>query len=469
MSESDVTLLRRELHRMLEEHGRERKEWESGMKSVLDDNLGLRNTVTELRAEVVRLERRLAYYENPHTPPSKKPLPQTKHKRYKGEGGAPVKKKGDPGRKPGHEGVSSTRRAQKTEHHAPDRCARCGSSDLRKVGSTHKNITDIPEMPKPVTVCHVMHRCACNDCGAETSPGSVGIPGTEIGPNLATLAVKAWRRNASVTGVADYLSAFGIAVSRGAAQHLLEACGRRMEATAEQIRADLGKSDANHYDETGASLNGKKGWIWCGVANGAKGMFAVVIVVAGSRGRPVLDEFFPNWRSIPATTDGLSVYALIEIRQACMAHLMRESKYSSSDSRQAHMLHVRLKGVFQRAKDLAKASDRGPPDDLEDQILRLESEVLAIADEYERLGNKFCTTLRNAVPHMFVFVRHPRMEPTNNLAERMIRPAVVARAVRGKMVTPGGMRMFGTLMTCLLTWERRGADTTSELLGVLKN
>ena len=60
VSESDATLLRHELHRMHEEHEREKKEWESGMKSILDDDQILRNAVADLRAEIVRLERRLA-------------------------------------------------------------------------------------------------------------------------------------------------------------------------------------------------------------------------------------------------------------------------------------------------------------------------------------------------------------------------------------------------------------------------
>lgn len=45
---------------------------------------------------------------------------------------------------------------------------------------------------------------------------------------------------------------------------------------------------------------------------------------------------------------------------------MCESKYISSDSRQAHMLHIRLKGVFQYSKDLTEANDRSPPDDLDE-------------------------------------------------------------------------------------------------------
>ena len=173
---------------------------------------------------------------------------------------------------------------------------------------------------------------------------------------------------------------------------------------------------------------------------------------------------------------------------------MRESRHALRGCRQSHVLHVRLKDLYRRAKDLAKTvRDRGPPDgpderivgmesevlaiadtyeildnrfcttlqhaaphmfvfvryphmaptnNLAERIVGMESEVLAIADTYEILDNRFCTTLQHAAPHMFVFVRYPHMAPTNNLAERMIRLAVVARKVRGKIVTPGCMEML---------------------------
>ena len=111
MPEPEAALLRREMHRMYEEHERERKEWESRMEAAIDDNIGLRNAAMELRIEITGLKRRLAYYENAHTPPSKRPLPPPKPRGGGGGGGAPVRRKGGPGRKPGHEGVSTTRRA----------------------------------------------------------------------------------------------------------------------------------------------------------------------------------------------------------------------------------------------------------------------------------------------------------------------------------------------------------------------
>ena len=111
---------------------------------------------------------------------------------------------------------------------------------MRKTGPSHKNVTDIPRMPGPVTVRRVVHRCACNDCGAEVSSAAHGIKGTGIGLDLAALPAEARRRNASVAGVADYLSASGVGISRGAVYHMLGARGRKMGEAAGRTRADPG-------------------------------------------------------------------------------------------------------------------------------------------------------------------------------------------------------------------------------------
>ena len=74
-------------------------------------------------------------------------------------------------------------------------------------------------------------------------------------------------------------------------------------------------------------------------------------------------------------------------------------------SRLYHVLHVGLKDLYQHAEAV---KDRRSTPRLDEQI-RAESEVLAIADVYEMQCNRFYSTLRHAAPHMFVFVRHPRM------------------------------------------------------------
>lgn len=94
----------------------------------------------------------------------------------------------------------------------------------------------------------------------------------------------AWKRNASVRGVTDYLSAFGVKFSESAVHHILDASARKLESAAEQIRTDLGESGAHHYDETGASLNGKGGRVLIGVTNSENGKLAVVAGVDAGKG-----------------------------------------------------------------------------------------------------------------------------------------------------------------------------------------
>ncbi len=55
------------------------------------------------------------------------------------------------------------------------------------------------------------------------------------------------------------------------------------------------------------------------------------------------------------------------------------------------------------------------------------------------------------------------MQPTNNHTERELRPIVLRRKVSGQICSVGGMRRFGILFMCLLTWRKRKLDMYGEL------
>ena len=79
------------------------------------------------------------------------------------------------------------------------------------------------------------------------------------------------------------------------------------------------------------------------------------------------------------------------------------------------------------------------------------------------LDDRFAILLGNAVPDLFTFIRYPGMDPTNNESERMLRKVVIHRKIRQKLVTVGGKIMFGTIMTCLLTWDKMGLNWFEKL------
>ena len=79
------------------------------------------------------------------------------------------------------------------------------------------------------------------------------------------------------------------------------------------------------------------------------------------------------------------------------------------------------------------------------------------------LDDNFAVLLKNAAPNLFTFTRYPGMEPTNSESERMLRKVVIHRKIRQKLVTDGGKRMFATIMTCLLTWDKLGLNWFEKL------
>ena len=74
------------------------------------------------------------------------------------------------------------------------------------------------------------------------------------------------------------------------------------------------------------------------------------------------------------------------------------------------------------------------------------------------------TRLTTSLPHLFTFLEYPGVDPTNNAAERGLRPAVVSRRISGQI--KGGqawMNRQSAFMTCVLTWRLQGKSLADEV------
>ena len=116
-----------------------------------------------------------------------------------------------------------------------------------------------------------------------------------------------------------------------------------------------------------------------------------------------------------------------------------------------------LYGMLQRLYHDAKCAAENP-EDAPRHHDSMVARAMHIAGRYKDVGCPFGTTLANAAPNLFTFLLHPRVDPTNNESERMLRRAVIHRKIRQRLVTMEGMEMFGTLFTCMATWEKRRLD-----------
>src|ERR1700726_4840953 len=65
--------------------------------------------------------------------------------------------------------------------------------------------------------------------------------------------------------------------------------------------------------------------------------------------------------------------------------------------------------------------------------------------------------------HLFTFLDHDGVEPTNNLAERQLRPAVIARKISCGNKTPKGARTWQILTSLAATCAQRATSFIAAL------
>ncbi|MFH1013370.1 MAG: IS66 family transposase, partial [Thermoplasmatota archaeon] len=132
------------------------KKQESKILSLTKEN-------QELKDKIKELEKRLVYYENPHTPPSARKLSEVKvrDKEISDE----MRKRGAP---KGHRG--STRLKPEPDEIidvTADVCEECGSRNIQPLKEVHKNTIEdfVPTEKKVKATQFNRHKVKCLDCG----------------------------------------------------------------------------------------------------------------------------------------------------------------------------------------------------------------------------------------------------------------------------------------------------------------
>ncbi|MHB8120374.1 MAG: IS66 family transposase, partial [Methanothrix sp.] len=119
---------------------------------------------------------------------------------------------------------------------------------------------------------------------------------------------------------------------------------------------------------------------------------------------------------------------------------------------------------------LTGALENDPPPEVRKNLWQLAREALRhwIMKEYS-IGKvqKFTRKINNGFDYWFTFVIHPGVEPTNNWAERALRPHVVLRKILGTLHNDKGTSIHERIMTTLATWGQKGLNSLQMLTAML--
>lgn len=280
-------------------------------------------------------------------------------------------------------------------------------------------------------------------------------------------------------------SMFGITISPGTIVSMVSRCSGKVSGALEGIRKELIASDVCDFDETGARMNGKLGWVHCSCTDlytlltmsmkrGTDGMIENG-VLPGFKGTAVHDFWSPYWKF-----DGIS-------HGTCGAHLLRELT-GIREMEPGHRWPSMMMGhllFMKAAKEQALEEGRTA---LEPESVRwLEDEygrILDVADRecppppephVRRRGRRKLGRERSLIERfrrfeedICRFMHDFRVPFENNQAERDVRNVKTKVKVAGCFRSEKGMRSYLDITSYLSTARKHGIDPFKALASAFK-
>jgi transposase len=370
-----------------------------------------------------------------------------------------------PGGQPGHQGQTRTlvpvEDVDVVIPLKPEECTRCQQPLMGDDPQPQRHqVFEIPAI-KPAVTEYQRHQLVCPVCGEATRAAwPAGVPTGMYGPRVqATVALctGAYRLSKRTTQqlLHDF---FGVALSLGTLSTLETATAQAVAKPVEEARAYVHKQASAHLDETGWREGGQRAWLWVAVTT-----WVTVFVVRLSRGGKVARDLLGTAFDGILISDRFSAYNWYPVRwrQLCWAHLLRDieamigrdgrSKEIGEALRdQAHqMFHW-----WHRVRDgtLKRASFRT-------YMTPVRREVERLLEAGTRCGNLktegVCRQILKLRRALWTFVHLEGVEPTNNAAERAIRPGVLWRKGSFGTQSAQGSRFVEAMMTIVATLKQQ--------------
>jgi transposase len=397
-------------------------------------------------------------------------------------------------RPPKPEGESGKRKKRAENHarklepptevvvHSLERCPDCGHRLSPGWEHRRRQVLDLPAVPYIVRD-HVVMGHHCGVC-RKNHIAPLDLSGEVVGQHrvsIRIMALVAYLKTecrlplSSIRGLLHALH--GLSLSVGELTRLLRETAVRGRAQYEAFRAELRSSPVVHADETGWREDGVNGYLW-GFVTPSLRWFTRDQSRASAVPLAVLGERFDG----VVVADFYSGYSPLACRkQRCWVHLLRDVKEleeAHPKSRSIAAWRERIRSLYEQAKDYratqlameepvplrvvrARTRARGQ---FERALLRLARPYLAKPSDPRHILAQRIEQFRW---EMFPFIEHPEVPPENNLAERALRPTVIARKVSGGTRSPRGSETMSILRTLFGTWPLRGLAPLEACLTLL--
>jgi hypothetical protein len=421
-----------------------------------------------LKEEVERLRQKLSYqarkdkegFFGSSTPSAKLPLKANSDKdRERKPRGARVGHTGA-----GRKGVSSleVNRRMEVESTVGDHCPQCGTLLVDKGGKERLILESQPVQAEPIL--YRLRRKYCPRCRRLYQPSPPGVLPKALFGNqlLATSTLMHYLHGIPLGRVCEQLR-----VNPGSLVESFHRLAHLFEPVMAQLMEQYRQSPVKHADETGWRTDGQNGYVW---------LFATdqisVFLFRKSRSAKI-PQMLLGQKPLPGVlvVDRYAGYNKAPCSiQYCYAHLLREVEDLEKDfpdSDEVKAFVSVMAPLLSSAMKLRTQPLQNP--DFYLLAAQIKNQILAAVDApsmhlgIRRIQEIF---LENA-SRLYHWAQDRQAPADNNLAERDLRPTVIARKVSFGSISDAGAHTRGILMSILYSLKKHRFNVEYHLKSVL--
>lgn len=384
-------------------------------------------------------------------PPSAPPRPQ-RPPRGKRRGAQP----GHPG---AHRALLPPEQVDDLQLHHPVCCPHCQTAlpaDLpQSAPPERRQITEVPPVSPHVTE-HQLLTVECPNCARPVRASLPDdVPPGAFGPNLVALvALLHGRFRLSEREVCSLLEdLFGIDMALGSVSAACQTVSAALAPAYEQVQQALATQPVANSDETGWKQAGQRRWLWVAVS-----AICTLFMVTPGRNSSALKSLLGDFKGLVGS-DRFKAYDVLplERRQLCWAHLKRNITWFAERDGEVKAwgqdLLEQVTALFKAWHEFKAGAIKRS--ELVRQMEPVQQQVRELLLAGQSLGlSKAVSMSRELLAHwsaLWTFIYEAGVEPTNNVAERALRPAVLWRKGCFGAQSDGGNQFVERLLTVRAT------------------
>lgn len=420
----------------------------------------LAELIVAQQEEIRRLKEQMnTNSKNSSLPPSKdyKKKKQTKAKSYRSQGA-----------QPGHKGyqraVVPLEEVSKVVVCAPPSQCICGERLKLESKIERHQVFEIPKAAYEVTEYQIQ-KGTCQSCRRRYQgalPEGVSRKGFGVRAQ-AMVSLLSSKYRLSKRLVHDWFAdIYQMPVSLGSVSNIEHTVSQSLQTTHEAIKAQVQASPVIHLDETGHKERHQNGWAWI-----MSTQEATYLQLARSRGRKIAKELIGNFQGHVYVTDRYPVYHYLPAinHQLCWAHLKRDFQRIAEREGEAGKIGRRLLKAYNKLFDYWKTQYNPKLAVFKQQRKRLrvlKARLLRSLRDGTQCTHqataRTCNKIWESRDSLWRFFEQPNVPPTNNHAERQLRPLVISKKLTFGTQSERGSRFIERIFSVVATCKQQKND-----------